>query len=160
VAADEEFLAQLRQRAVAGEFNWFDDAAVEEVRGLLASMHRLIVSLEDATAIGSLSWFGVPYGPNPRSVAWKIGITLVADQRGRGYGALSQSMLADHLFADSEANRVEADTDVGNVVEQRALERAGFVREGVLRGAQYRQGRWHDLVVYARLRADVPPHGT
>ena len=41
-----------------------------------------------------------------------------------------------------------------NVVEQRALEGAGFSREGVLRGAQWRRGEWHDLVSYARLRTD------
>ncbi|MCW2707301.1 MAG: hypothetical protein JWM22_1143, partial [Frankiales bacterium] len=34
------------------------------------------------------------------------------------------------------------------------LERAGFQREGVLRGAQWRQGGWHDLVSFARLRDD------
>jgi aminoglycoside 6'-N-acetyltransferase len=40
------------------------------------------------------------------------------------------------------------------------LERAGFLREGIVRGAQYRGGSWHDLVLYARVRADgdaVPP---
>ena len=36
----------------------------------------------------------------------------------------------------------------------RALEKAGFTREGVLRGAQFRRGEWHDLVSYARLRND------
>ena len=36
----------------------------------------------------------------------------------------------------------------------RALERAGYHREGVLRGAQWRAGAWHDLVLYARLRGD------
>ena len=48
------------------------------------------------------------------------------------------------------------DADVENVAEQRALERAGFTREGVLRGAQHRRGRWRDLVLYARLRDDAP----
>jgi RimJ/RimL family protein N-acetyltransferase len=65
-------------------------------------------------------------------------------------------MLADHLFATTPSNRVEADTDVANVAEQRALERAGFRREGVLLGAQYRRGLWYDLVGYARLRGDPP----
>jgi RimJ/RimL family protein N-acetyltransferase len=35
-----------------------------------------------------------------------------------------------------------------------ALEKGGFIREGVLRGAQYRRGARHDLVNYARLRTD------
>ena len=32
------------------------------------------------------------------------------------------------------------------------LEKAGFAREGVLKGWQYRAGGWHDLVVLARIR--------
>jgi RimJ/RimL family protein N-acetyltransferase len=45
---------------------------------------------------------------------------------------------------------------VDNLAEQRALERAGFAREGVLRSAQFRDGRFHDLVLYSRLRSDRP----
>lgn len=30
----------------------------------------------------------------------------------------------------------------------------GFQREGVARHAQYRAGRWRDLVIYSRLRGD------
>jgi RimJ/RimL family protein N-acetyltransferase len=75
--------------------------------------------------------------------------------RGRGYGSRAQRLLAEHLFATTPSNRVEADTDVENAAEQRALERAGFTREGVVRGAQYRRGRWHDLVLYSLLRSDV-----
>ena len=54
-------------------------------------------------------------------------------------------------------HRVEASTDVTNLAEQRALEKAGFTREGVLRGAQHRaDGVHHDLVGYAILRTDRP----
>ena len=50
--------------------------------------------------------------------------------------------------------RVEASTDITNLAEQRALEKAGFTREGVLRKAQWRAGDWHDLVVYSLLRGE------
>jgi RimJ/RimL family protein N-acetyltransferase len=52
--------------------------------------------------------------------------------------------------------RLEASTDVDNLAEQRALERAGFTREAVLRHAQFRDGGFHDLVLYSRLRGDPP----
>jgi RimJ/RimL family protein N-acetyltransferase len=71
-----------------------------------------------------------------------------------GHGSAAQRMLAGYLFATTPVNRVEASTDVENIAEQKALERAGFTREGVLRGAQFRDGGWHDLVGYARLRDD------
>jgi len=43
------------------------------------------------------------------------------------------------------------------VAEQRALEKAGFLREGIARHAQFRAGQWRDLVVYSRLRSDNSP---
>jgi RimJ/RimL family protein N-acetyltransferase len=44
---------------------------------------------------------------------------------------------------------------VANIAEQRALEWAGFTREGVLRGACFRAGAWRDMVMYSVLRAEV-----
>ncbi len=41
-----------------------------------------------------------------------------------------------------------------NLPEQRSLEKAGYVREGIQRGAQFRAGAYHDLVTYSRLRDD------
>ena len=41
------------------------------------------------------------------------------------------------------------------MAEQRALEKAGFTREGILRGTTFRQGRWHDQVIYSVLRDEV-----
>lgn len=139
-AADSSLLARLRDPVVAGPFNRFDDPSDERLGTGRVGAGRLIVTLEDGTPIGAVSWLGVPYGPTVRSIAWKIGITLLPEHRRRGYGSMAQRMLARHLFAHTESNRVEADTDVENVAEQRALERAGFVPEGVLRGAQYRRG--------------------
>jgi RimJ/RimL family protein N-acetyltransferase len=103
-------------------------------------------------AIGTVSWRQVRYGPTPESVAWNIGISLIPEMRGQGLGGIAQRLLADHLFATTGVNRIEAATDIDNVAEQRALEKAGFIREGVFRGAQYRAGAWHDLVIYAVVR--------
>ncbi|RZS90254.1 RimJ/RimL family protein N-acetyltransferase [Motilibacter rhizosphaerae] len=113
-----------------------------------------LVVEEAGRVAGSVSWQAVAYGPNPQSRAWNIGIELDRDFHGRGVGTTAQRLLADMLFATTDAGRVEASTDVENLAEQRALEKAGFRREGVLRGAQWRGGRWHDLVGYARVRAD------
>ncbi|MFF9506653.1 GNAT family N-acetyltransferase [Streptomyces sp. NPDC014724] len=52
--------------------------------------------------------------------------------------------------------RVEADLESFDLAEQRALEKAGFVREGVLRSAVWRGGQWHDSVLCSMLRAERP----
>jgi RimJ/RimL family protein N-acetyltransferase len=115
---------------------------------------RMIVELRDGTIVGDMSWHQVQYGPNAESAAFNIGIALRPERRGMGYGARAQRLLAGHLFDTSKANRVEASTDIENVAEQRALAKAGFTREGIVRGAQFRAGAHHDLVMFSMLRGE------
>jgi RimJ/RimL family protein N-acetyltransferase len=116
----------------------------------------IIERIADGHAIGSVGWHRVGYGPNAESEALNIGIALSPEARFQGYGVEAQIRLAAYLFETTGVNRVEAQTDVDNLAEQRALEKAGFHREGVARGAQFRAGGYHGLVVYSRLRDD--PH--
>jgi RimJ/RimL family protein N-acetyltransferase len=115
----------------------------------------LLVETLDGTPIGTMSWHGVMYGPNIESRAWNMGISLIPEMRGHGFGGEAQRLLVRRLFAETAANRVEATTDVENIPEQRALEKAGFVREGVQRAAQWRHGAWHDVVTYGISRGDL-----
>lgn len=145
----------------SGEFNHFGGEVrtirpgVEEGRIIGPNGGMLIVErTEDAQPIGTVGWHAVRYGPTDESRAWNMGISLVPEARGNGFGVDAQRQLADYLFATTDANRVEASTDVENLAEQRALDKAGFVREGINRGAQWRAGAHHDLIVYARLRGD------
>jgi RimJ/RimL family protein N-acetyltransferase len=115
----------------------------------------LIIELMGSGApIGTVGWHKVGYGPGTGSDAWNIGIELRPEARGHGFGTQAQRQLADWLFANTSVNRVEASTDVENLAEQRSLEKAGYVREGIQRGAQFRAGAYHDLVTYSRLRTD------
>ncbi len=43
-------------------------------------------------------------------------------------------LMVRYLFTHTLVMRIEADTESGNIAEQRALEKAGFTREGILRG--------------------------
>lgn len=157
---DDAGLLELWQSVeYTGEFNDFGlprrpvRDAIRET-GLVGENGGTLVveSAVSGEPIGTVSWRMVRYGPNPESGAWNIGISLIPNARGKGLGTEAQRVLADHLFETTSANRVEAMTDIDNVVEQRSLEKAGFAREGVLNGSQYRAGGWHDLVVFARVR--------
>lgn len=74
--------------------------------------------------------------------------------QGRGIGTEAQRQLVDLMFRHTTTNRVEAHTAIANVAEQRALARAGFTREGVIRGAQWRDGEHRDGYLYSILRDD------
>ena len=143
-----------------GKFNDFGmtgRAPVEDSikkSGLIGELGGTLIveHVADGKPIGTVSWHQVRYGPNTESFAWNVGIALIPEARGQGFGGPAQRLLALYLFATTSANRVEAATDVENVAEQRALEKAGFSRDGVLRGAQYRAGEWRDLALYSVLR--------
>jgi len=144
------------------DFNDFGDEAAPLPREAIAAgplrndrNGMLVVErLVDGEMVGTVGWHRVNYGPNAESDAWNIGIELRPEARGQGLGSDAQRLLARFLFEAYELNRVEAQTDVQNVAEQRSLEKAGYAREGVLRGAQFRAGSYHDLATYSRLRDD------
>lgn len=151
---DTVLLRELSTPDVLGEWDSHDDAPDQKLSGTAYHGGTKIVELDDATPVGSVSWIQIPYGPNRLSPAWSIGVTILLRFRGHHFGAAAQRHLALELLARSGANRVQADTDVGNVAERQSLARARFTREGVARGAQWRNGRWHDRVVYGLLRGD------
>ena len=107
----------------------------------------------DGEYIGFVSWHPVDYGPIP-APAVNFGIGLIPSARGKGHGTEAQRQLIAYLFDYTTVNRVEASTDVENLAEQRSLEKAGLVREGICRGSHFRAGEYRDMVVYATVRAD------
>ncbi|MCX6395138.1 MAG: GNAT family protein [Propionibacteriales bacterium] len=108
--------------------------------------------VENGAVVGTVGWHWVQWGPSAGSRCPMIGISLVAAARGRGIGSEAQRQVVDLLFRATASNRVEAHTDVTNIAEQRALEKAGFTREGLVRGAQWRNGAYHDGYLYSILR--------
>jgi RimJ/RimL family protein N-acetyltransferase len=126
----------------------------EETGYLTDRFGRLVVTDKTGTAVGGVSYIQVFHGPPPANVLYNIGIDVDPAFRGRGFGSEAQALLARYLFATYTVERIEASTDVDNTAEQRALERAGFTREGVLRRAQWRNGAWHDVALYSKLRGE------
>lgn len=130
------------------------DHGYQETGWLDENHGSLMVISHDGEILGDMSYHKTHYGPNSGSRPYNIGINLLPAHRGKGYGSEAQRLLAAYLFETYPVARVEAQTDVTNIPEQRSLEKAGFTREGVLRKAQWRSGDWHDLVVYSKLRGE------
>jgi RimJ/RimL family protein N-acetyltransferase len=160
-AVRSEDLVLLRPGEVADDpfqfFGFVASNAVERAfaaNGLISDdQGTLIVEDAPGSVAGTVGWFAVQHGPATTARALNIGISLRPEHRGRGLGTAAQAALATYLFENTLIERLEAGTDVDNIAEQRALEKAGFQREGIARHAQYRAGGWHDLVMYSRLRS-------
>jgi RimJ/RimL family protein N-acetyltransferase len=138
------------------QFGWFD---LELWRRrwahnrLMGEDGGVLMVIRDGERLGFVNWRRKP--STPAAYYWEIGIALLPSARGRGYGTQAQRLLARYLFAHTTAYRIEAATEMDNLAEQRALEKAGFTREGVHRGTGWRDGAWRDGVWYSMLRTDL-----
>ena len=142
-------------------FEWAGFKSPEEFRqrweedGFLGKdPYYLVVSQGDGTGLGWVAWRGPGPGWGGPGV-WVVGILLAPKHRGRGIGTIAQRLLLNHLFATTPANRLCAFTEAENDAEQHSLEKCGFRREGLLRQAGFRGGRWRDVFVYGLLRTDL-----
>ena len=142
------------------EFQWLGFGSTRRFRERVANDDVIddeggaLAVVDGDELLGDMSWHKQQTNALVESFCWNFGIVLRPEARGKGHGTRAQRLLADYLFMHTTANRVEASTDIDNVAEQRSLEKAGFTREGVLRGWQWRQGAWRDMVLYSRLRGE------
>lgn len=113
---------------------------------------KLIVAVDDET-VGFVGW--TPSGFLAGRYR-EIGVALLPEWRGRGVGTRAQLLLCQYLFAHNAVHRIEARTQPENDAEQRALIKIGFRQDGVLRGAEFRDGSWRDVVVFGLLRDELP----
>lgn len=152
---------------LVGEHNWAgeprDAGALErqlrtqfEANELVSDeVGSLVVELDEGTPIGEVSWRTERWGPSERSRCRAFGIALLPPFRGKGYGTEAQQLLIDFLFArDPDLHRVQTDTAADNPAEQRSLTKAGMIEEGLVRNAEFRDGTFHDHVLFSILRAE------
>ena len=143
-ANDREFSAPFEWGGFTSPEPWRQRWREERLLG--KSPYCLVVAaVADDSFVGCVDWrHDERGGPG----AWEIGILLAPEHRGRGAGSDAQRQLVDYLFSTTPCHRIWAGTEVDNTAEQRALEQAGFVHEGCLRGHHFRDGDWRDSYVY------------
>jgi RimJ/RimL family protein N-acetyltransferase len=77
-----------------------------------------------------------------------------AAYRDRGYGTDAVRAFLGFLFDTVGLHRVYLTTYDYNLRAQRAYEKVGFLREGVMRQSDWVDGRWVDAVLYGILEHD------
>lgn len=108
------------------------DAATSEVQGMV-SLHRI-------------DWMRRSGG---------IGYWVRRSEWGRGIAPEAARAMLDVAFIECGLHRVEVLVAPENKPSQRVVDKVGFVREGVARGAEFVNGSHSDHIQYALLRSDV-----
>lgn len=115
----------------------------------------LVRTIPEDTVIGFVRYTLVPF-PDADAPYPEIGFGIPeVSAQGKGYASEAVRLLVDYLFAGYPVERIMAFTDADNAPAQRVLDRNGFRREGRLRRAMFRDGRWRDALIYAVLRQEA-----
>jgi ribosomal-protein-alanine N-acetyltransferase len=106
----------------------------------------------DMTLVG-----GVTIGYIRRGAAQScmIGYWMGERHAGQGHMFAALQMVIPYIFTGLELHRIEAACIPDNARSIRLLEKAGFQREGYLRGYLKINGQWHDHVMFSRLATDT-----
>ncbi|HLO04819.1 MAG TPA: GNAT family protein [Symbiobacteriaceae bacterium] len=79
---------------------------------------------------------------------------VIGEERGKGYGTEVTKLMIDIAFGYFNLNRFWLTAYEPNVAAIRCYEKAGFVKEGILREHVYMHGQYLNGVMMAVLRSD------
>lgn len=103
----------------------------------------------NGVAIGGI---GVDLGEGIFAQTGRFGYWLGEYYWGRGIMSEAVSLTSDHVLKHFSLARLEATVFAWNPASMRVLEKAGFVREGVLRRSVFKDNQLIDQVLYALIR--------
>ncbi len=107
----------------------------------------------DGYLIGAI---GTDFDINDKSKhSAEFGYWLSKEYRGQGLMPLSIRAFAKHCFDRLGVHRLQAGIFSYNDASGRALTKAGFVREGLLRHYYCKQGEYIDAISYSLLASDM-----
>lgn len=89
---------------------------------------------------------------NPSHRVANLGYWVRTSVMGRGIAPLAIQELVAWTFANTELRRLELLVATANERSQRAAEKSGALREGLLRARLFLGGRSHDAIIYSFVR--------
>ena len=104
----------------------------------------------DGEAVGGIS---LHPGMDVERISAEIGYWLGESLWGRGVATSAIRLVTDYGFTRRRLERVFAVPFITNVASCRALEKAGYQREGTMRRSAIKDGRIMDQYLYAKTRS-------
>lgn len=92
--------------------------------------------------------------PNENHKFYNLGYWVRTSRQKQGVASEAARILAKAAFEDLPINRLEILTATGNVASQKAAEKSGATREGVLRKRLMIGAAVHDAVIFSFVRED------
>lgn len=107
---------------------------------------------ENSTLLGGLT---IGYIRRGAAQSCMIGYWMGERHAGKGHMFAALQLVIPYIFSGLELHRIEAACIPDNERSMRLLEKAGFQKEGYLRGYLKINGQWRDHVMFSRLVTDA-----
>ena len=121
------------------------DTALAE-KGFGRAMPFVVIEKASGKIIGATRYLRM----NEDALRLEIGATFYAKRTQRtAINSETKLLLLQHAFEALNCQCVQIRTDAFNFQSQRAIERLGAKKDGILRNHAYLKGRLRDLVVYS-----------
>ncbi|MEP7040873.1 MAG: GNAT family protein [Chloroflexota bacterium] len=147
-AETTRFLSVKAPFSKAMEEKWFESMVEQQGK---RQYHFVICLLADDRAIGTAGFHHVNQEDGNASFGISIGEKA---EWSKGYGTDALRAICDFGFGQLRLERIELDVYESNKRAQRSYEKAGFITEGIIRHAQFTDGRFQDLRRMAFLREE------
>jgi RimJ/RimL family protein N-acetyltransferase len=158
---EEDWFEETRKRS-ADEHNLAIEVSLPRERadlpGELAGLPSVIAG-ETATEGGENSWKLIGscgfFNLDQRNRSSEFGI-MIGDKSNwnKGYGTEAVRLLCQHGFNTLNLNRIYLRVLENNLRAIRAYEKAGFTHEGRQRQAEFRDGKYIDMLVMSMLKEE------
>jgi RimJ/RimL family protein N-acetyltransferase len=94
---------------------------------------------------------------DPQNRSIRVGLDVLPDLRGLGHGTAIYRAILEYCFLELNCHRTWLQVLVTNERALRLYKKLGFQREGVLRKAVFRHGKYVDYVVLSLLEEEYQP---
>lgn len=91
---------------------------------------------------------------NDNSIRSEIGYGFNRDEWNKGYATEAIKVTVKFGFEVMDLNRIEAQVTLGNDASVRALKKANFLQEGIVRERTIMKGKFEDDVILAIIKRD------
>lgn len=124
------------------------------VQSVMVSKDSIVLAIIDKvtrTHVGNISLQSIDWIARSAELAILIG---EKDFWGKGIGREASALLITHGFDQLDLNRIWMGTMEENAGMLKIAEKLGFLREGVLREANYKNGAFSNGIILGLLRSD------
>jgi len=106
----------------------------------------LIETIEDSKVIGHVGLYDIDF--RVRKAEFAILIAGETNQ-GKGYGSLCTKFMIDYAFSELNIRKITLSLLSDNTRAFSLYQKYGFVQEGLLKNEQFKNGKYHDVILMA-----------